>query len=63
MGYLARTGAYGFRDLMRAMAYGTVIASFEIEDFSLRRFDRLTNEEIDARLEAYADMLSFREPA
>ncbi len=61
MGHLARAGRHGFRDLVRAMACGTVIASFEIEDFSLRRFDRLTPAEIDARLAAYAEMLAIGE--
>jgi len=59
MGSLARAGRYEFHDLVRAMACGTVIASFEIEDFSLRRFDRLTQAEIDARLAAYAEMLAI----
>jgi sugar/nucleoside kinase (ribokinase family) len=59
MGYLASTGQYGFQHLIRAMAYGTVTASFAIEDFGLRRFERLSIDEIDRRLNEYHDMLTF----
>jgi sugar/nucleoside kinase (ribokinase family) len=59
MGYLASKGQYDFRDLVRAMAYGTVTASFTIEDFSVRRLERLTVEEIEGRLQMYRGMLEF----
>jgi len=59
MGYLASTGEYDFQHLVRAMAYGTVAASFAIEDFGLRRFERLTIDEIDARLREYHDVVTF----
>ena len=59
MGYLAHEGRYDFRRLVRAMAYGTVMASFAIEDFSLRRFERLSIDDIDARLRRYHEMLAF----
>jgi hypothetical protein len=36
-----------------------VTASFAIEDFGLRRFERLTIDEIDRRLHEYHDMLTF----
>ena len=41
------------------MAYGTVVASFNVEDFSLRRFLRTDRAEIDRRLDAYRQMMSF----
>lgn len=59
MGYLASAGEYGFHHLIRAMAYGTVVASFAIEDFSLRRFEHLTIDEIDGRMRDYHEMLAF----
>jgi sugar/nucleoside kinase (ribokinase family) len=45
--------------LRRAMAFGTVIASFTVEDFSLERLKRTNRAEIDQRLERYRTMLSF----
>jgi hypothetical protein len=59
MGYLAGTGRFDLQHLVRAMAYGTVIASFAIEDFGLRRFHDLTIDDIDRRLRDYHDMLAF----
>jgi len=60
MGFLAAhadedPGAFGA--ILRALAHGTVIASFTIEDFSLDRLARLTKEELDARFQEFAAML------
>jgi sugar/nucleoside kinase (ribokinase family) len=59
MGYLASHGETDSAALKRAMAYGTVVASFTCEDFSLRRLQRAEREEIDRRLQAYRTMMSF----
>jgi sugar/nucleoside kinase (ribokinase family) len=59
MGYLASTGKTDPATLKTAMAYGTVVASFNVEDFSLHRFQRTDRAEIDRRLEAYRAMMSF----
>ena len=59
MGYLASVGRTDPAALKTAMAYGAVIASFNVQDFSLRRFQRTERPEIDARLEAYRAMMSF----
>jgi len=59
MGYLASTGRTDAAALKTAMAYGAVVASFNVQDFSLRRFQRTDRAEIDARLEAYRAMMSF----
>ena len=59
MGYLASTGKTDPAALKTAMAYGTVVASLNVEDFSLRRFQRTDRDEIDRRLETYRSMMSF----
>lgn len=59
MGCLARAGEVTLETLKRAILYGTVLASFNIEDFSLERFKRLTLDEIEARVSEYSDMLAF----
>jgi hypothetical protein len=41
------------------MAYGTVVASFTVEDFGLNRLLRLERREIDERVERYRHMLTF----
>ena len=52
MGYLASRGvdAAGDEDeLRRAMTYGSVLASFNVEEFGTERVQRLTRDEIDRR--------------
>jgi len=51
MGYLASTGEASFENVCRAMAYGTVTASFTVEKFGLERLRTLQRKEIDERLE------------
>jgi sugar/nucleoside kinase (ribokinase family) len=53
LGYLDREGAGADADLpalSRAMAYGTVLASFNVEDFGTERILRLSPDEVEARL-------------
>jgi sugar/nucleoside kinase (ribokinase family) len=59
MGYLASQGNFDPRTLKEALAYGTVVASFNVEDFSLERMKRIDRREIDVRLAQYKKMLSF----
>jgi sugar/nucleoside kinase (ribokinase family) len=59
MGYLASTGKTDAATLKRAMAVGTVVASLNVEDFSLNRFQRTDRGEIERRLEDYRTMMSF----
>ncbi|HEV7481476.1 MAG TPA: PfkB family carbohydrate kinase [Solirubrobacterales bacterium] len=48
--------------LRRAMGYGTVLASFNVEEFGTERVSRLSREEIDARFEALRRMTQFGAP-
>jgi sugar/nucleoside kinase (ribokinase family) len=45
--------------LRRAMGYGTVLASFNVEEFGTERVVRLGREEIDSRYEALRAMTQF----
>ena len=45
--------------LRRAMAYGSVVASFTVEGFGLDRLKRTNPHEIESRLEQYRTMISF----
>lgn len=49
-------------ELRRAMGYGTVLASFNVEEFGTERVSRLTREEIDARFEELRSMTQFEGP-
>jgi hypothetical protein len=59
MGYLASDTSPPPGRLRRAIAYGTIVASLTVEDFSLERLKRTTRAEIEQRLEKYRDMLVF----
>jgi cytidine kinase len=59
MGYLAEQGCFDPKTLKTALAYGTLTASFTVEDFSLDRLRQITREDLDQRLEEYKKMLSF----
>ncbi len=45
--------------LRRAMAHGTALASFNVEEFGTERVERLTGEEIQARVEELHAMTQF----
>src|SRR5881227_1289848 len=59
-GYLAGTaGIPSFANLRRAVIYGSVLASFNVEAFSLERLRTLTMEEIRARYGLFRAMSAF----
>ncbi len=59
MGYLAEQGSFDPETLKTALAYGTLTASFTVEDFSLDRLRQIKREDLDRRMEEYRKMLSF----
>ena len=58
LGYLdAETdGEISDQTLRRAMTYGSVMASFNVEEFGTERVRRLTHEEINRRFEEFRSM-------
>ena len=59
MGYLAEQGNFDPKTLKEAMAYGTLAASFTVEDFSLDRLAGIDRADLDRRMDEYRQMLSF----
>ncbi|MCW5764959.1 MAG: sugar kinase [Phycisphaeraceae bacterium] len=64
MGYIAQQGAEGrlknpasFEIVQQALAHGTVVASFNIESFTLSRLQTLKKGELDARLREFSKMV------
>ena len=45
--------------LRRAMTYGSVLASFNVEEFGTERVARLTSDEIDARFERFREITAL----
>ncbi len=60
LGYLASQGVDGHGDLRRAAVVGSVMASYQVEEFSLDRLKRLTNEEIRERYGRFLDLTQFK---
>jgi sugar/nucleoside kinase (ribokinase family) len=59
MGYLATQGNLSPATIKRAMAFGTVLASFTVSDFSLDALLKLTREQIDERWQELKNAMSF----
>jgi len=59
MGCLAARGHLDVFALRRAVAYGTVTASMELEDFSLNALLETTREGIEARMREFQDLVGF----
>ena len=59
MGYLASVGEVTFEALKTAVSYGTVVASFCIEDFSLNRLKSISLDDIERRRTEFASMVSW----
>lgn len=59
MGYLAQAGKTDFASLKTAVAYGTVVASFTIADFSLKGLTSISKNDIDGRLETLREVTTF----
>lgn len=59
MGYLAEQDNFDPQTLKTALAYGTLVASFNVEDFSLERMRRIERHDLERRMQEYRRMLSF----
>lgn len=59
MGYLAEQGNFEPKTLKTALAYGTLTASFTVEDFSLDRLRQIDRDDLDRRMAEYRKMLNF----
>jgi len=61
MGYLASQEKLDEAALRRAMIFGSVMASFNVEEFGTERVQRLTHEEINERFHAFKQFTHFEE--
>jgi len=59
MGYLAQSGAATYHNMKRAMIYGSAMASFCVEDFSLSKVQNLTDDLIKERLNQFVQLVKF----
>jgi cytidine kinase len=59
MGHLARTGDLSWKNLKLALAYGTIVASYTVEAFSLDRLLEITPDDVERRLEAFLSFVAM----
>ena len=59
MGRLAGVGEVTTGALREAVVYGTILASFNVEDFGVRRVAALTMAELEERLSSFREMIRF----
>lgn len=63
MGYLANTGDLSEEGIRQAIVFGSVMASFNVEDFSLNRMKKLDYKEIESRYKSFKSLTNFRDIA
>jgi sugar/nucleoside kinase (ribokinase family) len=61
MGYLASQEQLDEPAMRRAMIFGSVMASFNVEEFGTERVRKLTHDEINERFRAFKQMTHFEE--
>ena len=59
MGYIAAQGVVDQATVRRAIVYGSVMASFTVEDFSLNRLARLSTAEVERRYAGFQELVRF----
>jgi sugar/nucleoside kinase (ribokinase family) len=61
MGYLANVDTINEANIRRAIIFGSTMASFCVEDFSLNRLNALTYPEIEKRYKAFKSLTQFED--
>lgn len=61
MGYLSNTGDLGDGNIRQAIIFGSAMASFNVEEFSLNRMKTLTYGEIEQRYKSFKSLTHFED--
>ena len=59
IGYLAKSGKKDFASIKKAAIYGSVLASFAVQEFSLRRLLQINCADINKRFREFKKLVSF----
>lgn len=59
IGYIAHTKDTSFENMKRAIIYGSATASFCVEKFGTERLENISEEELDARIQMFIDLVQF----
>lgn len=61
MGYIAKTEDTSFENMKRAVIYGSAMASFCVEKFSIERLKQLSLSQIEDRIQRFIDLVRFEQ--
>jgi len=59
MGWLAKTGDTGERNMRKAVMYGSAIASYDAEHFGLNKLKTLTMKDVEDRIRRFRELTKF----
>jgi sugar/nucleoside kinase (ribokinase family) len=59
IGYLAKTNDTSFQNMKRAVIHGSAMASFCVEKFGTQRLTEISQEDIDARINEFTNLVKF----
>lgn len=59
IGYLAKTKDISFENMKRAIIFGSAMASFTVEKFGTERLVNLSQEDVEARVQEFVDLVQF----
>lgn len=59
IGYLEKTQNISFKNMKRAVIYGSAMASFSVEKFGTERIKELTQQDIEKRLQEFIKLVQF----
>jgi len=60
IGYIAKTGSISFENMKRAVIYGSAMASFCVEEFSIGRLKTLNQSKIKSRVKQFSRLVDFK---
>lgn len=60
IGYLARTNDISYQNMKTAIIYGSTMASFCVEDFSLKNLRHLTQQQLHERIRQFEQLSTFQ---
>ena len=63
VGYLAKTDDFSFENMKRALVYGSVVASYCVEQFGPNKLKEITEQDITDRTNAFLDLMRISLPA
>lgn len=59
MGYLAKTDKINEKNMKNALLWGSVMASFTVQDFSINRFLKISQKDIEERYKKFKQLISI----